>query len=240
MRKKTFPIKYKTEDVYSLYLNEKNKLSTETEFKEFLERWRYIFPPNFKENFQFTLEEVKECSRVLEDQECCSTCPFSQDKNHCDIFDLVAPPNLIRTFILSQKYGVPQGAILIQIMKTLEEKESKNRIQQKLLNLKKIQPEIVKTRTDFIQKVNQLDREIQELIDRRFEEAFPKYIVKCFSSLDSGCLAPNWKPTIFFDRIEMGLTTYRSNELPPEIPIEKIVEILEFISKEIGIPYTIS
>jgi len=37
----------------------------------------------------------------------------------------------------------------------------------------------------------------------------------------------------------MGLTTYRSNELPPEIPIEKIVEILEFISKEIGIPYTI-
>ena len=122
---------------------------------------------------------------------------------------------------------------------SLEEKESKNRIRQELLNLKKIQLEIVKTRTDFLQKVNQLDREIQELIYRRFEEAFPKYIVKCFSALDSGCLAPNWKPTIFFDRIEKGWTAYRSNELPPEIPIEKIVEILEFISEEIGIPYTI-
>lgn len=94
------------------YLREMKAVSSQEELLKFVERWRYLCPEIVSENLSFEKLDSLRGNLQLQDEYVLK----SQDDPSCIVYiNLLIPQSMLFCIMKSRKYGVPFGAVVLQL-----------------------------------------------------------------------------------------------------------------------------
>lgn len=93
------------------YFHEMQAISSQQELVKFVERWRYLCPEIVAENLSFERLNSLRGNLRLQDEYA-----KAQDDPSCAAhINLLIPPTILFCMMKSRKYGVPFGAVVLQL-----------------------------------------------------------------------------------------------------------------------------